>query len=432
MTRVTQQDQFITNLRNPFLKTYLQYVEQTEAPRIMHVWAALTTASACLGRHCYLDFGIGNVYPNLYTLLVGPPAAKKNTAISLATGPAAQTTKINFAPDDTAGQRQGLIAAIAGSEGKVAQRALGELSPEEQIDFLASLDVTFESPDSNTIFIEAREWGSFIGQNNLDLVRFLIKLYDGDDYKYSLRKEDITIKSMLGTMLGGTTPTDISVLLPPEVVGQGFMSRIILVFAAKKYGRFRPPRLNNQAKTVVGEIYNHLWYNCHGSIAESQGATALFDELYDYNVKIADTRFVYYNERRNTHLMKLSMILATCRKSMVIEAEDVREAHYILVETEKGMPDALGEYGLSPVAKAKQRLLEFIRYANGPVPVKLLVSMMRNDMRGYELENALQEFTQAGKLKKIETSEWGTMVVYREDRRDDIIEMFQKQQELVK
>ena len=212
----------------------------------MHIWAALTTASACLGRHCFFSFEIGDVYPNLYTLLVGPPATKKSTAISLATRLAQEVTNVHFAPDDTAGQRQGLIAAI--EKGGGATTPLADLPADEQIKFLEHYELPGAgSSDRNTIFIEAKEWGSFIGQNNLDFVRFLIKLYDGDNYRYELRKESHVLQAPLAAMLGGTTPTDISVLLPPEVVGQGFMSRIILAFASSKRGRYFRPRLNQTA-----------------------------------------------------------------------------------------------------------------------------------------------------------------------------------------
>lgn len=395
----------------------------------MHVWAALTTASACLGRHCYFSFGVGDIYPNLYTLLVGPPATKKSTAISLATKLAQGVTNVNFAPDDTAGHRQGLIAAIENGSGQTINEALSSLPADKQLEFLAALDITQDSPDKHAIFVEAREWGSFIGQNNLDLVRFLIKLYDGDDYRYSLRKESHVLQRPLAAMLGATTPTDISILLPPEVVGQGLMSRIILVFDSRKYGRAFRPHLDAASAKEIKDTYHYLWHGCHGSIAESEGAFRLFDKLHDYVVKINDTRFVYYAERRPTHLVKLATILAACRRSQVIEEEDVSEAHYILTETEKGMPDALGEYGLSPVAKARQRLLEYIRHANSPIPLDLLWFTMQKDMRLAEFQQTIDSLLQSKRVSKVLTEDNKPMIVYREDRRDEIIDMFVSQEQ---
>ena len=422
---MTDSADFTAKIRNPFLRTYLQYVEHTEAPRIMHIWAALTTASACLGRHCYFTFGVGNIYPNLYTLLVGPPATKKSTAISLASQLAQEVTKVNFAPDDTAGQRQGLITAIEeGGETK----DFTELSLDEQLALMESIDVTFSSPDRHAIFMEAREWGSFIGQNNMDLIRFLVKIYDGDPYRYSLRKERQILKETCATMLGGTTPTEISILLPPEAVGQGFMSRCILVFAAKKYKPVFRPRLDEQAAASIKDTYHYLWYKCHGPLLEDAEARDEFEKLHAYTMRINDTRFVYYAERRSTHLIKLALVLAACRRANHIEREDVMEAHFILAQTELTMPDALGEYGLTLSAKARQRLLEYIRHANGPVPIDLLWHIMQKDMKSNgEFLDALNSFINAGKIAKIKTNDDKTMIVYREDRRDETIALFEQQ-----
>ena len=420
---MTDGTDFTTKIRNPFLQTYLKYVEHTEAPRIMHLWAALTTASACLGRHCFFTFGVGNIYPNIYTLLVGPPATKKNTAIALASELAAEVTKVNFAPDDTAGQRQGLISAIE-KGGETVD--FEKLSIEAQLEALTNIDATFSSPDRHAIFIEAREWGSFIGQNNMDLIRFLVKIYDGDSYRYTLKKDRIVLKDTCCTMLGGTTPTEISLLLPPEAIGQGFMSRCILVHGAKKYKSVFRPALDEDAKQVIKDTYKHLWHNCHGPLLEDAEARVHFEKLHQFPLQINDTRFVYYSERRSTHLIKLSLILAACRKSDHIQAQDVAEAHFILCETEKNMPDALGEYGLSINAKARQRLLEYIQHANSPVTVDLLWAIMQKDMRNKrDFVDVLNAFIQTGRVKKVETAK-GTMVVYNEDRRDEVIELFEQ------
>lgn len=418
---------FTNNLRNPFLRTYLRYVEHTAAPRIMHIWAALTTASACLGRHAYFDFGTGPIYPNLYTLLVGPPATKKSTAISLATK-LTDKTQVKYAPNDTAGKRQGLIVALENVEPPTEKGKLfKELSGDDILSTLNSIDVTFSSPSKYAMFIKASEWGSFIGQNNIDLARFLIKLYDGEDYDYFLKKEKYIIRNPLFAMLGGTTPTDISVLLPPEVVGQGFMSRIILVHASKGRRAFRP-KLDEKAANSIRGTFHHLWYNSHGVMTESPAAFQAFEKLYDYNVRINDTRFVYYAERRQTHLTKLAMILAACRHSMIIEDYDVNEAHYILAETEVTMSDALGEYGLLPEAKARQRLLEHLRYINLAIPEVELQRYMAKDMRPADFARAMEDMIVAGRVKRFNTPDRVTMVVYREPRRDAIFEAFTQEQ----
>ena len=106
-----------------------------------------------------------------------------------------------------------------------------------------------------------------------------------------------------------------------------------------------------EAAEEIKRVYHHLWYECHGPLLENSEALSLFEKLHSYRPVMNDTRFVYYAERRSIHLIKLSLILAACRYSEHIEVQDVAEAHFILCHTEKAMPDALGEYGLSVNAK---------------------------------------------------------------------------------
>lgn len=64
-----------------FLTDYAEYSSGNEAPPEYHLWAGLATLAACCGPNLWMDLGnAGNVQPNLYVLLVGPPGIKKSTA----------------------------------------------------------------------------------------------------------------------------------------------------------------------------------------------------------------------------------------------------------------------------------------------------------------------------------------------------------------
>ena len=108
------------------------------------------------------------------------------------------------------------------------------------------------------------------------------------------------------------------------------------------------------------------------------------------------------------------MILAACRRSYVVDIEDIEEAHKILTYTEQTMSDALGEYGLSPVATARQKMLEFIQGANTPVPRQLLWMVMRNDMKMVDMQNGLVALENAGKITTVSTKH-GEAYIYNDD-----------------
>jgi len=401
-------------IKNDFLKTHLKYVYNTESPLLMHIWSAIITASAAMGRHVWLDSGARRLYANNYCLLVGPPGTRKNSAINPAVKLLRENTQVKFAPDDTGGQRQGLIVAIENSTENKMKTDFDNLVDDPKnftaadLDILGSINLNLrkDDPDKHAMFINATEFGSFLGQGNLDMTRFLIKMWDCEPYKYQIKKEEMTLKNPLVNLLGGTTSSDLATLLPPEAIGQGFMSRVILVFAPKKHKDVPPSKwyLDKKYLPKLNDVYRFLFHEMEGGMTKSQKAQELEDKIYMQNIKLADTRFIHYSERRADHLAKLAMVLAAVKKSYIIEEEDFKEANNILLETEKHMTDALGEYGLSPLAVSRQKMIEFIQHANGPVSSDILWLMMRKDMRLLDFRNSISELINAKKILQIDTS----------------------------
>lgn len=413
-------------IQNKFLRTHLQYVYHTEPPRIMHTWAAIMSASACLGRHVWCETGLKKNYANNYCLLVGPPGTRKSSAISAAVNVMQDCTDVKFAPDDTGGQRQGLISAIADSnDNLLSEKAndimLGDISKLGDIRLNLSPD---KDPDSHSMFINASEFGSFLGQGSLDMTRFLVKMWDGESYKYTLKKEELVLKNPLLNLLGGTTSSDLATLLPPEAIGQGFMSRIMLVFAKGKEKSVPPSEafLDKSKIPALQATYKHLFYDLSGNISKTKSAEKLEDSIYNKGIKLADTRFIFYSERRADHLAKTAFVLAATRQSSVIDEEDFYEANEIILYTERYMSEALGEYGLSPLAVSRQKMVEFIRHANGPVQSDILWLMLRKDMRLLDFKHAIQELVDAKKIRQVKTSQ-GHALVYNDDADSDLLSL---------
>ena len=389
-------------------------VEETESPRIFHIWSALAGIAACLGRRTYLQDGDEQIFPNIFVALVGPPGVRKSSAMNMARKRVAAATEVRFAPDDTGGQRQGLIVAMQGKnladeEDKMKEQVdavlkAGEISAER---LLSTKPVYGPDPrDIHCIFVTASEFNSFLGRNALDMLTFLIKMWDGENYDYTLKKEQLTLDQPLMTLIGCTTPTNIATALPPEAIGQGFMSRMILVHSNQKYKSLpRRPPLDNRLVNMIEQRYADISYNFDGQMIESTAAAKLRDELYEEPVKIEDARFLYYCERRPTHLVKLSMLLAASRNSHIIDESDVREAHAILRATEAAMPQALGEYGLTKISAARQKMLEFLQHVKIPVLQPVLYAMMGRDMTLQDFNQAIADFQHAGKIMPLKTSD---------------------------
>ena len=64
-----------------WIDTYLKYTKGTPTPSIFRLWSAITAVSGAVERRVWVETGKGKLYPNLYTLLVGPPGSGKSQAI---------------------------------------------------------------------------------------------------------------------------------------------------------------------------------------------------------------------------------------------------------------------------------------------------------------------------------------------------------------
>lgn len=398
-----------------YLNDYLLMVEETESPRLFHVWQALFNVSCALGRRCYFPFGPLQIFPNQFILLVGTPGTRKSTAAGLGKKVLKANTGVKFAPQDTAGQRQGIVAAMQGSD--MPKEFLESIELAGQDKNMLSLSDIMEvtnvpeseeavyvaEADKHHIAVVSSEFSRFIGQNNISMLDFLATMWDGDDYEYQLKSSKTELKNPLINLVGCTTPTSIANSLPPAAGGQGFLSRIILVYGARKYKEV--PRPTVPSLDVVGRVgqrLNDIYYKMAGAFLETPDAERLSRDLYSYKLEITDSRFGYYAERRYTHLIKLSMVLAASRGTQTIERSDVEEAHRILRATESGMADALGEFGMNPLAVIKQEVLETLRELSGPTPMGNLIGMFSRDARTGEITEVINDLKRAGHIKVIQ------------------------------
>ena len=394
-----------------YLNDYLQMVEDTESPRIFHVWSALWAVSTALGRRCKINSGLIEVLPNQYVLMVGTPGTRKSTAMGIARRLLKDSTGTRFAPSDTGFQRQGLALALQGTESNANEilnqavmaannDTISSLTQLNEVTDLSNVDESehdfIDEADKHHIAICAGEFSRVIGQNNHSMLDFLGERYDGDEYTYQTRQSYIKMKHTLINMLSCTTPASVAHALPPQAGGQGFLSRIILVYGARKYKEIPWPEapdalLVGRVKEVLSEIY----YKMSGTFELTRAAKDASTELYHHVSEISDTRFAHYIDRRFAHLNKVTMAIAASRGSMTIQPEDYEEAHRILRATEQGMPDALGEFGMNPLAQLKQEILEQLRAQQGPLLMEQIVAMFHRDARSSEIMEVVNDLLKA-------------------------------------
>lgn len=149
-------------------------------------------------------------------------------------------------------------------------------------------------------------------------------------------------------------------------MGQGFFSRVIAVYS--KPTGVRIPWPKEPDENLKQELIEHLlkMRSYHvGEVKISPEAKDLIAKMYIHWEKIDDVRFESYGQRRQTHLLKLSLLHAAARLSNVIEKEDAIKANTLLYHAERFMPQAFGEFGASRVSAQIHKILQILDGSTG-------------------------------------------------------------------
>ena len=92
------------------------------------------------------------------------------------------------------------------------------------------------------------------------------------------------------------------------------------------------------------------------------------------------------------------MSIAILSNSTTLTKEIYEDADEILSTTEVLMPEALGEYGLSKLSEAKQKLLDYIKQSKAPITYTELSRLAAKDMRDADFSAILQGFVNEKKV----------------------------------
>lgn len=342
-----------------FFQMYFDYVGRTEAPIAFHRWSAISVVGALLGRNFRFPFGHIDLYPTQYIMLIGGAGSRKSSAISIAEKLARGAGYTKFADDRLS--KEMFLKSMAYQEKPI-------IEDDDDLDDL--LDLTLDEPSEK--YIVADEFLDFMGMNNLEFMTMLTKLWDSkDEYKHpKLHGDDVVVTKPTVNMLSGSTLTNLTLAFPPEVVGHGFLTRMIIVQADPTGVKITwPKKPDPDAKRKMVEHVKEMRSCVHGQASVTDEAYTLLDRMYKDFVPIDDPRFTNYSNRRFTHLLKLCLCLAAMRLSTEVTAQDALEANTILHYTECRMAKGLGEFGKGKYSSVQTEILDLLQHSNKPLTI---------------------------------------------------------------
>lgn len=372
-----------------FFTRYMDYVdlENQEAPAIYHRWTLASAIGTLLGRQFYLPFGQSFIYPNQFIMLMGTPGTRKGSAMNIGRNLLKKAGYTRFSASRTSLERF-----------LMDMRQL-DIDPTAGIADIEAmvLDGSSES------YIFAGEFVDFIGPNDISFINLLTNLWDNPpDYKHpKIQGRSVEVHQPTVNLFGGSTPQTFSIAFPPEVIGTGFTSRLLLIHSEPTGKRIAWPALTDELATE--QLVHHIKEireNIKGEATFGKESRKLIERIYENEVHVDDGRFSFYQQRRDLHLKKLAMIHAASELSVAVEPEHILRANTMLAVAEKYMPRALGEFGKSKYAVAANDVLQYLNKRTMPATAQdIWKAVGRNLSKLTELQDVLANLKNGEKIR---------------------------------
>jgi len=341
-------------------------------------------------------------------MFIGDAASRKSSAIKISKKLLGAADYENFSADKTSKEKFLLdLEGVVEDDGLTAKEAAYDFTTSQNL----WGEQNFREPKE--VFIVADEWNEFAGTGNLEFYTLLGNLWDWDDerrdYSYRLKNSrSVSIFQPTVNILGGNTLENFSKAFPPEIIGQGFLSRMILIHGVKSDRKYTIPLTPPESATEkIVSSFRSIRATSPTAAIISDRANKMYDKLYRGWREIDDVRFKSYSNRRFTQLLKLSLIITASKGSCEISEEVVIIANTTLSASEEFMPRALGEFGKSKNSDTANKVMEVLNKTNRAMGLKDIWKQVHSDLEKIsQLTDILQALQQAERVMLIPGKGW--------------------------
>lgn len=342
-----------------WLAAFMDYSSYGEAPRHMYFWSGVSAIAGALRRKVWIDQAYFKWYPNFYIVLVAPPGiVSKSTTAGIAINLLRQVPGVKFGPDVVT------WPALIGAFGEATEG------------FEVGSDIHIMS----ALTLESSEFGNLLNPQDKDMVDLLVTLWDGKPGKFEKKTKNSgndSVENPWINLIACTTPSWIAGNFPEYMIGGGFTSRCVFVYADQKakyvaYPGLRVPANLKEQETRLIEDLTHI-STFSGEYKLTPDAVAWGEAWYQkhYTVRSAnldDDRFGGYVARKQTHIHKLAMILAAATTDqMLISKEHLIIADQMITDLEPDMQFVFSKIGKTDAALHAERLVQYV-HSKGTVP----------------------------------------------------------------
>lgn len=335
-----------------WLSAFMDYSSYGEAPRHMYFWAGVSAVAGALRRKVWIDQAYFKWYPNFYVILVAPPGiVSKSTTAGVSMNLLRQIPGIKFGPDVVTWPA--LVSAFARST--------------EGFEHNGEVHVM------SAITLESSEFGNLLNPQDKDMVDLLVALWDGKPGKFEKETKNSgcdSIENPWINLIACTTPSWIAGNFPEYMIGGGFTSRCIFVYADEKakfiaYPGLRVPKNIKEIEKSLVEDLGHI-ASLAGEYKLTPAAVEWGEAWYHRHytvrsVNLDDDRFGGYVARKQTHIHKLAMVIAASTSDALwITDEHLMIADQMITDLEPDMQFVFSKIGKSDASLYTDRLIWYV------------------------------------------------------------------------
>lgn len=375
-----------------WLTAFLDYAKFGEAPKRMYFWAGVSALAGALRRKVWIDMEYFKWYCNMYICFVAPPGiVSKSTTAGIAMNLLRQVPGMKFGPDVVTWPA--LVTAFA--ESTEAFEYQGEYHP------------------MSAMTLEASEFGNLLNPQDKEMVDLLVSLWDGKQGTFDKKTKHSgsdSVENPWINLIACTTPAWIAGNFPEYMIGGGFTSRTIFVYADKKAqfvaypSELVPEGLGETQKKLVEDL-THISTSITGPFVLDKEAVEWGMNWYrdHYTVRASNLdpeRFGGYLARKQTHMHKLAMILsASSGEDRIIRRSHLEDAYVMLTDLEPDMQFVFSKIGRSDVSLHIERLVNYVHGKQRVVFSEAYGYVHTSFPSMREFEDALAGCVRAGYIK---------------------------------
>lgn len=364
-----------------WLSSYMEFTENSESPTSYHLWTGISCIAAALQRKVWMRWGHTTIYPNFYTVLVGPSGrARKGEPIDIGRGIIDEINISTIGDDNT---QEAVIRLMKKSEKSFSTK---DGQPHYQ----------------SAVSCFTEELAVLTGYQNGTFLAYLTQWYDSRD-KWSRFTKHQGIDKLVGVcfnLLASTAPDWLPHILTREAIGGGFTSRIIFIAEEGKKQTITDPNEFPPDMDLRNSLVHDLEiiHTLCGEIKFDNEAKDVYKKWYweqDQMVKrgeliLPEAVFGGYISRRATHIKKICMAISMARgNSMVITLEHFEEALNLLTKAEMKMSSVFKGIGRAKYTEEMNLVLKLIK-TRGSVLRSEILSILHRDVD----MTALREITE--------------------------------------